>query len=116
MVSYSTSLAPSRIWGFALLFLGLLCVSAEIWMFTETGTWSFLSFMDILKITAKGAIHSRSGDWVFDPRNYLWLHRSLSWTLATPTFLIAGAIGFLAPDVRRRQSKSAEEITKLLVR
>jgi hypothetical protein len=53
---------------------------------------------------------------VFDPRNYLWLHRSLSWTLATPTFLIAGAIGFLAPDVRRRQSKSAEEITKLLVR
>ena len=116
MLNINNSVPATRFWGIALFCLGSLTLVSEIVSFATSGGWNWVSFLDAIKVGAKETLHITSGEWVYNPQSFLWLHDYLDWLPMSPTLLCLGVLGYFAPSIRKRAFSSAGEFARMLVR
>jgi len=116
VLTINNSIPGTRYWGIALLCMGSLTLIYEIMTLTTSGRWPWVSFLDAIKVGARETLHITSGEWVYNPQSFLWLHDYLEWLPMTPTLLSLGVLGYYAPAIGKRASSSAAEFARMLVR
>ena len=116
MFNFSNRVIATRFWGTILLSIGGLTLAGETWSFMMTGKWKWVSFLDAIKNGARETMHITSGEWVYQPHSFIWLHNYMEWLPFSLTLLALGTLGYFAPSLRKKVAESAAEFSKLVVR
>ncbi len=114
MFTIRKDVTPTRFWGAALLFLGLVALGSEVIWFVDTGVWFTMTFIDMIKIVGKEVFDLRASEWVYHPKLFMWLYDFLNSLPLTVTLVSLGLIGIFAPDVRAKRGGTVRQFAMLV--